>query len=569
VQRPRFDLRSWWAANRVDGRTLRSEAVAGVPGAIGSVPDGMAASVLAGVNPIHGLYASLVGPIAGGLFSSTRLMVVTTTSAAALAAGSVLAGVPAQDRSAALLLLTLLAGALMVVASILRLGRYVRFVSHSVMMGFLTGVAANIVLGQFGDLTGMTGEGDYAVTRAWSVLTAPGEWDRATVLVGLAAMALVVGLARTPLSGYAAVVALVVPTAALALGDIDGVTRVGDVGDIPSSLPTLALPRLGLLTPDLLLGAFAVAVIVLVQGAGVSESAPNEDGSRSDANGDFLGQGMGNLAAGLLQGQPVGGSVGQTALNVKAGATTRWASVASGVWMALIVVVFARLVGNVAMATLAAVLVTAAIGSVRVGEIRTVYLSGVNSRIALTSTFIATLVLPVPAAVGTGVVLSLLLQLNQELVDLRVVELRRRPDGTYEELPAPGAAPSRSVTVLHAYGSLLYAGTRTLQAHLPDPAGTDRPVVVLRLRGRTSLGATFLVVMADYAERLSAAGGHLFLAGVDPAVQSWIEHTDRLELGGSVDLVPATPILGEATGEALARAEAWLREAIDTDEGAP
>ena len=57
-------------------------------------------------------------------------------------------------------------------------------------------------------------------------------------------------------------------------------------------------------------------------------------------------------------------------------------------------------------------------------------------------------------------------------------------------------------------------------------------MVVLRLRGRTSLGATFLVVMADYAERLSAAGGHLFLAGVDPAVQSWIEHTDRLELGG-------------------------------------
>jgi hypothetical protein len=56
---------------------------------------------------------------------------------------------------------------------------------------------------------------------------------------------------------------------------------------------------------------------------------------------------------------------------------------------------------------------------------------------------------------------------------------------------------------------------------------------------------------------------------VDPVVQSWIEHTDRLELGGSVDLVPATPVLGAATGEALARAEAWLREAIDTDEGAP
>lgn len=569
MRRSPFDLRAWWTANRVDARTLRAEAVAGVPGAIGSVPDGMAASVLAGVNPIHGLYASLVGPIAGGLFSSTRLMVVTTTSAAALAAGSVLSGVPAQDRSASLLLLTLLAGALMVAASALRLGRYVRFVSHSVMMGFLTGVAANIVLGQLGDLTGTAGEGDYAVTRAWSVLTSPGRWDLATVLVGLGAMALVVGLARTPFAGYAAVVALVVPTAVLALGDVGGVARVGDVGDIPSSLPALTLPRLGLLTPDLLLGAFAVAVIVLVQGAGVSESAPNRDGSRSDPNGDFLGQGVANLAVGLFQGQPVGGSVGQTALNVKAGASSRWASVFSGVWMALIVVVFARQVGNVAMATLAAVLVTAAVSSVRVGEIRTVYLSGVNSRIALTSTFIATLLLPVPAAVGAGVVLSLLLQLNQELVDLRVVELRRRPDGTFEEHPAPVAAPSRAVTVLDAYGSLLYAGTRTLQAHLPDPAGADRPVVVVRLRGRTSLGATFLVVVADYAARLSAAGGHLILAGVDPSVESWIERTDRLELGGSVEIVPATPVLGEAMGEALIRGEAWLHEAIDTDEGAP
>lgn len=73
------------------------------------------------------------------------------------------------------------------------------------MMGFLTGVAANIVLGQLGDLTGTAGEGDYAVTRAWSVLTSPGRWDLATVLVGLGAMVLVVGLARTPFAGYVVV----------------------------------------------------------------------------------------------------------------------------------------------------------------------------------------------------------------------------------------------------------------------------------------------------------------------------------------------------------------------------
>jgi SulP family sulfate permease len=127
---------------------LPSDALAGLPGAIGSVPDGMAASVLAGVNPIHGLYASLAGPITGGLSAGTKLMVITTTSAAALAAGSAVSGLRPEDRPAALFLLTLIAGVAMIAAGLLRLGRFTRFVSHSVMIGFLSGVAVNIVVGR-------------------------------------------------------------------------------------------------------------------------------------------------------------------------------------------------------------------------------------------------------------------------------------------------------------------------------------------------------------------------------------------------------------------------------------
>ena len=96
---------------------LKSDLLAGLPGAISSVPDGMAASVLAGVNPVHGLYASFAGPIAGGLTASTRLMVITTTSAAALAAGSALEGVAHEQRDDALILFTLLAGLIMLVAA--------------------------------------------------------------------------------------------------------------------------------------------------------------------------------------------------------------------------------------------------------------------------------------------------------------------------------------------------------------------------------------------------------------------------------------------------------------------
>src|SRR3954465_13046593 len=130
----------WLRSIKPDFGELKSDLVAGLPGAIGSVPDGMASGILAGVNPIHGLYASFAGPIAGGLSASTRRMVITPTTAASLAAGSTLAKVNADDRPAALMLLTLIAGVAMVLAGAFRLGRYTRFVSHSVMIGFLTGV---------------------------------------------------------------------------------------------------------------------------------------------------------------------------------------------------------------------------------------------------------------------------------------------------------------------------------------------------------------------------------------------------------------------------------------------
>ncbi|MEZ5178307.1 MAG: SulP family inorganic anion transporter, partial [Acidimicrobiales bacterium] len=446
-------LRSTLAAVAPRRSDLRADVVAGVPGAIGSVPDGMAASVLAGVNPVHGLYAGLAGPLAGGLAASSQLMVVTTTSAAALAAGSTLRDVAPADRPGALFLLTALAGVAMVVAGILRLGRYTRFVPHSVMIGLLSGVAVNIICGQLVDLTGSEVTASNAVGRAVQVLLHPGRISGSSLAIGLVALVLIVGLSRTRLGPFAAVIALVVPSAVVVLTDLAGVARVEDAGAIPQGLPVPALPQLRDLTPNLAFGALAIAVIVLVQGAGVAESAPNPDGTPADADRNFVAQGVGNVAASVVQGQPVGGSVGQTALNVAAGARSRWAAIASGVWMAVILVALSGLVGKVAVPTLAAVLIAAAAGALRPGQIAAIFRTSATSQVALVTTFTATLLVPVTQAVGIGVATSLLLQLNQEALDLRVVVLDPTDDGQFVEHPAPERLPSEAVTVLHVYGS--------------------------------------------------------------------------------------------------------------------
>ena len=555
----RSGLTGWWASVRPAPGTLKDEAVAGVPRAAASVPDGMAAAALVGVNPIHGLYASFAGPIVGGMTASTRLMVITTTSAASLAAFSALEDVPAPDRIGALILLTLLAGAIMLVAGFFGLGRFTGFVSHSVMTGFLTGVAVNIILGQIDELTGATADGSNSLETAFDVVTSPGGIHLASLLVGVGALAILYMLPATTMGRYAGVVALVVPSLVVFFFNFfDGVAIVSDVGEITRGFPVPGLPDLSQLNLSLVSGALAVAAIVLVQGAGVAESAPNPDRSRTNMDTDFLAQGWANVASGLFRGIPVGGSVSQTALNISVGARDRWAAIMSGVWMLAILVALSGLAGQVAMPTLAAILIVASIAAIRPAEIGAVWKAGAQSQIAMVTTFVATLFLPVSAAVGIGVALSLLLSLNREALDVKVVRIEEGVDGRFIEGDVPLRLESKSVTVLDIYGSLFYAGARTLEEALPQVGSAESPVVIIRLRGRSAMGATAFSVISRYAGRLGDAGGRLYLSGVAPELVSHFKESGRIEASDPVKIIEATATLGESTREAIAKANSFL-----------
>ena len=159
------------------------------------------------------------------------------------------------------------------------------------MIGFLTGISVNIVCNQIANLTGVKATGAFPLAKALDVLTHPGDIDVASLLTGLGALAILVLLARTRLAVVGALVALVIPTVVVILAGAGSVARVGDVGAIPRGVPLPRLPDFGHFSFSLLTGALAVAVIVLVQGAGVAEAAPNPDGTSSDANRDIVAKG--------------------------------------------------------------------------------------------------------------------------------------------------------------------------------------------------------------------------------------------------------------------------------------
>jgi sulfate permease, SulP family len=547
-----------YAARAVPGRPdPKADGVAGLNVAIGNVPDGLANGLLVGVNPVFGLYATMVGPLVGGLLSSTRLMVVTTTAAASLTAGQALAGLTGEARERALFILVVLVGVIQVAAGLLGLGRLTRFVSYSVTTGFLTGVAALLVLSQLPTITGVEAEGSNRVVQTVDLLTRVGEIAPWTpVLAGLA-LALAVVLPRTPVGNAGRLVAVVLPSVLVVLLGLEGVRTVGDVGEIPGGVPTPGVPAFAAAF-DVLTGALSLAVVILVQGTGVSQSVPNPDGSRSRISRDFIAQGAANVASGFFRGLPVGGSVSSTALGVVSGARTRWAAIFAGLWMAVILIVVPGLVGYVAMPALGALLILAGVSSIKPAEIGSVWRSGPAARLTGGATFLATLFLPIQAAVGIGVVLSALLFLRHTYTAVRVVRLVERPDGRFEEHDPPPSLESRGVTVLDVYGDLFYAGARTLEERLPTPRGARHPAVVLRLRGRTAAGATLVDVLAHYAEELRRADGRLYLTGVRGEAYHRLADAEKLRRAGGVRVYEATAVLGESTRAAVADARAWL-----------
>ena len=208
-----------------------------------SVPDGLATGLLAGVNPLAGLNAYMVGTVAGALVTSSSFMAVQGTGAMAILVADVDAVHDATDPAGALFTLSMLTGVVMVAAGLLRLGSVLRFVSNAVMVGFINAVGVNIVLGQLANLTGYDSPQDSRLTRALDTVLHPGRLDGQSVAIGLGTIVLIVALERTRLGALGLVVGIVMTSvAANALGW--DVATVQDLGATLGTLPDAVLPEL-------------------------------------------------------------------------------------------------------------------------------------------------------------------------------------------------------------------------------------------------------------------------------------------------------------------------------------
>jgi len=549
---------------------LTADLLAGLTFALVNIPQSLAHALLAAVNPVYGLYTLMLATPVGALFTSSVFMNVSTTSALAVAAGATLTTYPSSDRASVLVTLVLLIGVFQIILGVLRLGWLTRFIPFSVMTGFMTGVAALIILGQLGDFTGYYSSYSGKIAQLADLVLNTESIEWATLAVGLLTIALIYLLGSTRLSKFSLILSLLLTSGlALILNEVfaTNIKLVGDIADIPRALPQPVLPDLSLIG-KLIVPAISIGIIGIVQGAGVSQTFPNPDGKFSNISRDFLGQGAANLAGGFFGGIPAGGSSSGTALIISAGARSRWANIFGGLAVAIVVLLFANLVELVAMPALAGLVIVAGIQMVNVKAIQTVWQTNAVARTIMVITFGSTLVMPLQYAVLLGVVISILLFVFQQSNTIKVVEWVTQPNGWPVERPAPKQLESGRATFLFVYGNLFYAAASTLENNLPDVEGTFRAVVILLLRGNEDVGSTVNEVFRRYAEALQSHSGKLILAGVFPALHNQLQRTGLINIIGPENIFPATETIGEAGNTALKAATDWLAESSSEQDAA-
>lgn len=545
----RIDPRRWFSR-----KTVGKDAAAGLVLGIEAVPDGLAAGLLAGVNPLAGLYAYLFGMVGAALATSSAFMAVQATSAMALVVSDAELGrYPDPDR--ALFTLAVLTGIVMAVAGLLRGGRLVSFVPTAVMTGFVTAIGVNIVLGQLSNFTGYQAGGPNRLLKTIDVFLHFPQWSVASIVVGTIAILVIVVLLPTRVGSMGLVIAVVlgsVCAVVLNLWVADPVVLLQNIVDVPRGLPAPVLPSFADM-PALIIPALSLAFIGLVQGAAVSAGIPTTDGRPANANRDFIGQGIGNVVSGLFQGMPVGGSMSGSSLVVQAGARSRLALFIAGAVMAVVVFLASDLVSYVAMPALAGLLMVIGWRAVKPSRIYSVVKTGPLPTAIMAVTFGLTLLIPLQFAVLVGVGLGVVLYVAEQSNRVRVRRLQFADDGRLRETDPPSLVPGGEVLVLQPYGSLFFASAPVFERQLPEvSAESGRSVVIVRLRGTDQIGLSLVDVLRRFAAQLGDVGSSLKVVATEERVIA------QLAAGGLTgDIGERNVYKGtEWVGEALRRAHA-------------
>ena len=563
-----------------DATKARRDFIAGLTVAAVSLPQGITYALVAGVDPKFGVYSAIVVTFVASVFGSSSHLINGPTSAISLLVFSSLAFLDPENRTVlfeSLFLLGVLVGTFQILIAVFKLGDLTRYISESIISGFILAAAVLIAVGQLGNAVGVKDRGNGKMPflqRTYLTLFHGDAINYRAVIISVATMVLAVilrwlvrrfRLPQLDLLAVLIIAAVIAYAAGWSNEDANGNTAVRLTAKIPQSLPSPHIPdvQLGLLG-HLSQGALAIAFIGLLEALSIAKAIAYQSGQKIDYNRQILAEGLANLTGGFFQAVPGSGSVSRSPIAFQAGAATRFSGVIAAVTVAIAVLLFAPLFHYMPQAALAGLLLITAARLIDRKRLRyTLRASRYDAGLVIITALIGVLI-DLDTAVLLGIGLSILLFVPRA-AKLKAKELVVTPERVVRErVPSDPVDPS--IVIYDFEGELFFGAAPELERYLAELA--DRvekdgiKYVVLRLKRVRHPDAVVTERIERFLHEETARGVTVLLAGVQPDLWALLKNV------GFANWFPSEHVFPEEDEEfsATLKAVRYAREQLSAQE---
>ena len=513
-------------------KTWLSNVISGVIVGVVALPLAMAFAIASGAKPQQGLYTAIVAGLIVSIFGGSRLQIAGPTGAFIV----ILAAITSKYGYSGLQIATLMAGVILLVLGLARMGSIIRYIPDPVIVGFTAGIGVIIWVGQWKDFLGLPPvAGEHFHEKLWAALQMLSQLHVTTTALSVMSLAIVLyssrlpGLKRVP----GPLIALIIATLLQSLFKFEGVATIGTAfGGIPQGLPTFAFPEITAARLIELIGpAFTIAMLGAIESLLSAVVADGMAGTRHNSNQELVGQGMANMLTPLFGGFAATGAIARTATNIRNGGTSPLSGIVHSLTLILIIVFLAPLAVNVPLAVLAAILFVVAWNMSELKHFaRMVKRAPRADVVILLVTFGLTVFADLVVAVNVGVILATLHFLRRMAAS---VEVRQ---ATAEELAMEFQQQGTSVLppgviVYSVEGPFFFGAVENFERALAA-THTDPDVLIIRLLWVPFIDITGLQALEEVIQDLQKRCVKVILSGANSRVFGKLQKAGIIELVG-------------------------------------
>jgi len=517
--------------NMVNRGTMRADIIAGLTGAVIVLPQGVAFAMIAGMPPEYGLYTAIIPPIIAALFGSSLHLISGPTTAISIVVFSTispLAQAGSEQFITLVLTLTLIAGVFQLALGLARMGTLVNFVSHTVVVGFTAGAAILIATSQLKHFFGVDVPRGESFAHTWmSLFEKMPEANPYVIAVAVITLVSAIAFKKLLPKWPNMLLAMMIGAVLAAVLGADE-HSISLVGELPGSLPPLSMPDFSFATiKQLAPGAFAIALLGLVEAVSIARSVAAKSHQRIDGNQEFIGQGLANMAGSFFSSYASSGSFTRTGVNYEAGARTPMAAIAAALSLALILLLVAPLTAYLPIPAMAGILLLVAYNLIDWHHIGSIFRTSRAEAGILATTFLATLFLELEFAIYVGVMLSLVMYLSRTSRP-RITTMA--PD--HNEINRPMVNIARhtaeqcpQLRIVRVDGSLFFGAVNHAASqfrYFTEESPEQKHILVLgnAMNFVDVAGAEWLI---QEGNRLAALGGGLYLCNLKEGVVEFLQ----------------------------------------------